>query len=341
MDSYQLKEYIIENNKVEFILQELGCQHIKYHSSTSGYWTCGNPPPSDNPQAITLYNNEFLNVVNYTKDMGERTDIFSLVGFINQCNFFESMLWCCNVLGLDYYHEVQQDLPESLRITKMLMKMKSNDEEEDDTPIRVLDERILNYYKPYVNDMFLKDGISYETQQEFEYGYDESTNRITLPIRSELGDLIGVKGRLFKEKLNEYDLKYLYIEPCNKSKVLYNIYKSHDYIKEKGYVFVGESEKFCAQLWSAGIKNSVAIAGHKLSKKQIELLSRLCVTIVICFDKDIIQSEIEKECDKFMDGLRVEYLLDVDGLLGEKEAPSDNIETFKKLIDNYKFLYKR
>jgi DNA primase len=189
--------------------------------------------------------------------------------------------------------------------------------------------------------MFLKkDGIDYNTQVEFEYGYDNSTNRLTIPIRSEIGDLIGVKGRLFKEELDENDLKYIYIEPCNKSKVLYNIHRSHNHIKEKGFLYVGESEKFCAQLWSMGIRNSVAIGGHRFSKKQVELISRLCVDIIVCFDKDITQQEIEKECSKFINGIRVEYLLDVDGLLGEKESPSDKRVNFEKLVSNYKFIYK-
>ena len=44
------------------------------------------------------------------------------------------------------------------------------------------------------------DGISYETQQEFEIGYDELTNRITVPIRSEMHDLVGVKVDYLKKQ---------------------------------------------------------------------------------------------------------------------------------------------
>ena len=45
--------------------------------------------------------------------------------------------------------------------------------------------------------------ISYETQIEFEIGYDESTNRITIPIRDEISSLVGVKGRLLKEEISK------------------------------------------------------------------------------------------------------------------------------------------
>ena len=38
-------------------------------------------------------------------------------------------------------------------------------------------------------------------RQEFEIGFDEETNRYTIPIRSELGDLVGVKARYFDRKV--------------------------------------------------------------------------------------------------------------------------------------------
>jgi DNA primase len=331
MDSYQLKEYIIENNKVEFILQELGCQHIKLHS---GYWTCGNPPPSDNPQAITLYNNEFLNVINYTKDMGERTDIFSLVGFINQCNFFESMLWCCNVLGLDYYHEPTLELPESLRITKMLMKMKSNDEEEDDTPIKVLNENILSYYKPYVSDFWYNDHVPYSVQREWELGFDESTNRITIPIRDELGQLVGIKSRIFKHDIKEWEQKFLYLEPCPRNKILYGYHKTNKAIKETGKCYCFEAEKSVHQLWSYGYRNSIAFMGKKVGQQQINKLSRIDCDIVLCMDKDVKKEEVEKLANRFIDGIQIYAIYDEDKVLGEKESPADDPEKWEYLVKN-------
>jgi DNA primase len=333
MDSYQLKEYIIENNKVEFILQELGCRSIKYHST--GYWTCGNPPPSDNPQAITVYNNEYLGVINYTKDLGtNKSDIFTLIEYINKCNFFESMLWCCNILELDYYHEPTLDLPESIRLTKMLMKMKSNEEEEDDTPIRVLDEKVLGYYKNYVNDMFLRDGISYSCQQEFGIGYDEESNRITIPIYDEIGSLISLKSRLFKEELSENELKYIYLYKCPRNKILFGLNKTHDYIRESGKVYISESEKGVMQLWSHGIKNSVGIGGKKIGKRQIEMLSRLNAKICFAFDKDVSQKELEEKANMFVDGIPIYAIIDVDNILEEKQSPMDDFDKWNILVKN-------
>ena len=58
-------------------------------------------------------------------------------------------------------------------ILKELIAMQNEGEEhEDDRPIVPISEAILGYYKPYVNQIFADDGISYETQQEFEIGFD-------------------------------------------------------------------------------------------------------------------------------------------------------------------------
>jgi DNA primase len=334
MDSYQLKEYIIENNKVEFILQELGCVSIKYHN---GYWTCGNPPPSDNRQAITVYNNEFLNVINYTKDLGtDKSDIFTLIEYINKCNFFEAMLWCCNILEIDYYHSPTFDLPESIRITKMLMKMKSNEEEEeDDTPIRVLDEKVLKYYKtPCVNDMFLKDGISYDCQKEFFIGYDEESNRITFPIFDEINSLVSIKARLFKEELSETDQKYIYLYKCPRNKILFGLNKTHDYIKENGMVYISESEKGVMQLWSHEVKNSVGIGGKKIGRRQVEMLSRLNANICFAFDKDVDQKELEDKANMFVDSIPIYAIIDTDNILEEKQSPMDNFDKWEILVKN-------
>lgn len=338
MDVKELKKYIIENDKVEYILENLNCQKIKFHNS--GYWTCGNPPPSDNPNAVTIYKDN-LKVINYTKDMPEPSDIFTLIEYYKGINFFKSLKWICDLLEVDFYRDSNEELPKELLITKQLMSMKtgSKREDEDDTPIKILDEFILSYYFKYVNDFWKNDGVSYSTQQEFEIGYDPETNRITIPIRLETGELIGIKGRLFKEKLSEYDQKFIYLFPCPKSKILYGYYKTYPYIKKEKKIFIGESEKMVGQLWTMGIYNSVSIGGHSFSKTQIQNLSRIGSDIIICFDKDIKLDQIQKECSKFPEWINVKYMYDKNNILTDKESPSDNNKNFEYLLKNNIYSY--
>jgi DNA primase len=332
MNASELKLWIYENNKIEELLESIGCHSVKYHAG--GYYTAGNFDGS-NKTAITIYVPQ-LNIVNYTRELPTPSDIFTLVEHNKGLNFFQSMKYICELFGLDFYAEPNQDLPYALQILKMLGSMKSGDKyEEDDTPVKPIPESILKYYRtPTVNDMFLKDGISYETQIEFEYGYDDCSNRLTIPIRDETGMLCGIKARLFKEHLSEDDLKYIYLEPCAKSKILYNYHRSYKHIKESNRAFVGESEKFCAQLWSYGYKNCISLGGKKISKVQIDKLIRLNAEIVLCLDKDVDHKELEEIASRFIDGVSVWAMFDREGILGEKESPSDKAEKWEYLVEH-------
>ena len=336
MDILAMKEYILENEYVPEILERLGCHHIK---NKGDYYTCGNPD-GDNPNAVTVYLNTNLTVVNYTRSLNSKQhhDIFDLAEFYLGINFFEAVKQLCDWCDLDYYKDWDEDLPESLKVTKMLLELNCGVDSEDDTaPLKPIPEKILSYYYPYVNDMFKNDNISYEVQRIFEVGYDDFTNRITIPIRDELNTLVGVKGRLFKDKLDEDDLKYLYIEPCNRSRVLFGLNLALPYILKEQRVYVVESEKGVMQLWSMGICNCVATGGKKVSQAQIDMLSRLCVEIVFCFDKDVEQSEIEELADRFIESVKIYALIDKKNILGEKESPSDNPDKFEKLLSENKY----
>lgn len=334
MDVMQLKSYIIEQSRVDEILQCIGCHHIHYHSS--GYWTCANKD-GDNKQAIVIWNNENLPCKNYTRQMTKldrKTDIIDLVCYTNNMAFPEALKYLCDILGIEYYHDFNADVPESLQITDLILKMNNHHEFDIDEPLKPISPKILTYYKNRVNDLFLNDHISYETQQEFQIGYDDFTNRITIPIFSEIGDLVGVKGRLFKKQLNEYDLKYIYLEPCQRSKIIYGLNKTIPYIKRAGKIFVPEAEKGVLQLWDYGDRNVGATGGKELSTQQIELLTRLSVDIILVQDKDVGIEELECTANKFVENIPIYYIYDKDNILDKKESPTDNPDKWMYLKKN-------
>lgn len=334
MDVMQLKSYIIEQSRVDEILQCIGCHHIHYHSS--GYWTCANKD-GDNKQAIVIWNNENLPCKNYTRQMTKldrKTDIIDLVCYTNNMTFPEALKYLCDILGIEYYHDFNADVPESLQITDLILKMNNHHEFDIDEPLKPISPKILTYYKNRVNDLFLNDHISYETQQEFQIGYDDFTNRITIPIFSEIGDLVGVKGRLLKKQLNEYDLKYIYLEPCQRSKIIYGLNKTIPYIKRAGKIFVPEAEKGVLQLWDYGDRNVGATGGKELSTQQIELLTRLSVDIILVQDKDVGIEELECTANKFVENIPIYYIYDKDNILDEKESPTDNPDKWMYLKKN-------
>lgn len=338
MDIESLKENILENDLIPVVLEEVGCHHIKHRD---GFYQCANPD-GDNTTAVCVYENTNLTTINYTRDItnGRKgSDLISLVEFYNNETFPHAIKWICDVLDIDYYSNPEDELPESLKLTKMLLDLQENDNvEEEEKPLKPISEKILSYYKPYVNNMFLEDNVGYETQSEFEIGYDEESNRITIPIRDDLGNLVGVKARYFYRKVPEDTMKFIYLEKCARSQILYGLYKTINFIKQKKRVFVVEAEKGVQQLWDAGYQESVATGGKKITQCQINKLTRLCVPIIFVFDKDVEKEELDSIAKRFIDEVEIYALIDKDDILSEKESPTDNIEKFEQLLD--KNIYK-
>ena len=334
MDIKKLKRIIFEQNKVEYILNDIGCKDIVRHDT---YYSCANYN-GDNRTAINQYfDTEYLNCINYTRDiryntkLNNPTSIIDLICYNKKINLFQCANYLCEILGVDYYSlQNNGDLPESLKLLQMLEDMSCGDyDEEENKPLKPISEKILTYYKPYVNLMFYRDNISYDIQKEFEVGYDDSTNCITIPIRDELGNLVGVKGRYLDETLKEN--KYVYIEKCARRKILYGLYKSYKYIKQKGIVYIGESEKFTMQMFSMGYYNCISTCGKKISKNQKMKIASLGVDIVFCFDKDVQKEELINLSEDFI-GANIYMIYDKDNILNEKESPTDNKDKWEILL---------
>ena len=335
MDVQYLKQKILDDGKVPNILQELGCHHIR---ERNGMVQAANVD-GDNPSAVCVYLNENLTCLNYTRqilpDGQTRTaDLLDLISYIRNCSFFETLKWLCEFCGYDYYQE-EEELPESLQILQMLTKMnkESSSEEDDNSPLKPISEKVLSYYLPYGNYLFERDNISLSTQKFFEIGYDPQANRITIPIRDEFGSLVGVKGRLLQEHIEDGQNKYLYLFNCNKSRILYGLHQNLDAILRQGKVFVGESEKFVMQLYDMGYYG-IATGGSKISKHQINMLTRLGVQIIFAYDKDIAKEQLDNIASQFVDGVPVYAIIDDDDILDDKQSPSDDKNKWLHLIKN-------
>lgn len=335
MDIRDLKEEILNRELISDILAELGCHHVR---DKGDYIQAGNKD-GDNPSSIVVYKNEYISCINYTRQItknGRAADIFDLIAYVKDCSFAEAMQFVCNLAGLEYYGE-RNDLPESLQILRMLKDMSVNDDDEDNSSVKPISEKILSYYLHYGNSMFEYDNISLEVQKEFEVGYCPQTNYITIPIRDSLGALVGVKGRYFGEP-DEIHSKYTYIERCNKGKILYGYWQNKDYIKNSKYIYIVESEKAVQQLASMDIRCCVSTGGKTISKYQVEEITRTGCTPILAFDKDVDEVELENISSMFMDGITVYAIIDKDNILDEKESPSDNPEKWTKLVNNH--IYK-
>lgn len=348
----ELKRYIYENEKIPFILAQLNFHSIKSYNNKK-YYTCGFKD-GNNKKALTIYNNEFLNIKSYTRTIinsnGFSPSLIDVVCFVKDLYISYTVKWLSEILDLNYYDNLYENIPPSVEWIDIMSDMEIKEKEDVEKPLKPIPEKILKYYFPYVNDVFFKDGITYKVQRLFEIGYDLYSNRYTIPIRDELGTLVGVKGRCFSKEVPKNEEKYIYIIPCAKTHILYGLYITYNYIKAKNEVIVVESEKSVLRLFSLGIFNTIAIGGHDLSKSQIIKLQALNVSeIVLCYDEDVYRLDNGKvskrlyveEINKFIVQQKVSIMVDIYGdILNKKESPADDIDKFK-IMYNKRIIIKK
>ena len=116
---------------------------------------------------------------------------------------------------------------------------------------------------------------------------DRFRGRIMFPIKSISGRVIGFGGRIIDS--NKKIAKYINSPESkiyNKSKTLYGIYESKQFIVKNDVCFLVEGYMDVVQLHEHGIKNVLATSGTSLTKDQIILIKRLTSNIIILFDGD-------------------------------------------------------
>lgn len=333
-DGKVLKQYIFENELVEKVLEEIGCEHIKYHRN-KGYWSCTNPD-GDNKFAVNIKNNKYLDVIDYTRDLGSNADIFTLVQYSKSFDYIKAYDYICGILGVD------TDLLPKLEEKQ---SRKKNDDEVDnkEEKLIVLDEKELSKYVPLLYIGWFREGIMPWTRNKFDLRYSYKENRIIIPLRHwETGELLGINARTTLEHYEDFGIsKYKLTPSYRKSRNLYGLYENKQRILEKGYAVVYESEKSVLKRDSLNDPTGIALGGKFLSDKQAEILLSLKVDIVISMDADVPLEEVLWMCDKLYqkNGRNVYYTVDNHGLMGEKDSIADLRVREFNLIFSERVLY--
>ncbi len=146
-----------------------------------------------------------------------------------------------------------------------------------------------SFYKNASENGFTKDYLN-ETGlviSNEDTHFDRFRGRIMFPIKSISGRILGFGGRIINS--NKKIAKYINSPESkiyNKSKTLYGIYESKQFIVKDDVCYLVEGYMDVVQLHEHGIKNVLASSGTSLTKDQIILIKRLTSNIVILFDGD-------------------------------------------------------
>ncbi len=345
MTALELKDFIFKNQKVPYVLEQIGCSNIVYHSNKD-YYSCSNARGGDcnNPAAINIKNNSYLNYRNYTRNVSydDGQDIICLVEYNMQMDFIESIKYIHKILGLQYSFYQKKEEKKRDDSWFIFSKFKKKREKCNVDDFERMNEDVLTDFVPYIHINLFREGIIGKTIKKFELGYSYKWKRTIFPIRYWLdGSLMGYNARSSIEHCEEFGIKKYFLTPGIKKEInLYGLWQNYQDIQKAGYVVVFEAEKSVLKRDSLNDPTGVALEGHFLSDEQVRIILGLNIKeVVIAMDKDVPIEEVWSMCEKFYGIRKVSYIYDEYNVLGPKDSPADTKNAFYKILFKYRRKY--
>lgn len=323
-----LKQLSENPNAIVELLEYFGCAKIKQNARYI-LFARDDRPESGLSISIPLDDNEACFVRDFARN--EWHNIISFLCKEKKLKFKDVLRAVKNILGLD---DTWNPKPKTYQLfggvySSIIRKI--------DAPIKVYNEDILDQYLAFGSERFLKDKISLEVQSKFKIGYDINSDRITIPIRDQHGDIMGIKGRRNYQPESDDDPKYLYLVPCQMSRTLYGYSENYGDMYG-GTIMVFESEKSVLQCASYGYNNAVALGSNNLSEHQAKMLLSLNPKrIIFMLDNDLPLEQTKRNAEVLksvctMRDLQIDYFDWTECLdLSSKSSPSDE---GKEVLDN-------
>lgn len=321
----EIKKYIYDNQRVEYILEVLGCHNIKYQHRHNYF--SASFPDGDNLQGINIDNSEYLNYRSFSRNVSYKDgkDLISLIEYIRGLSFIEALRYLHNVLHLEYRYAskpiAQKNKYDPLEVFKKIRRGYSNDVVQS----QVLDETVLKNHPPLLHIDWFREGIMPWTAEKFEIKYSYENQRIVIPHRYwSTGELVGLNMRTTVDQYEELGIPKYWITPAyQKTNNLFGVYQNYAHIQKAGYVVVYESEKSVLKRDSLGDYTGVALSGKTISSEQARILIGLNVDIIISMDEGVTLQEIRGLCSMFYHIRNVYYTYDTSNLLEKKESIAD------------------
>ncbi len=111
--------------------------------------------------------------------------------------------------------------------------------------------------------------------------------RLMFPLYDHRGNIIGYSGRVLGS--SDYSSKYINTSETiiyHKGLTFFGLNSAKESIKKEDAAILMEGEFDVISAFQEGITNAVAIKGTALTMDQVQLLSRFCKKIQLCFDTD-------------------------------------------------------
>lgn len=327
----QIKELLLEKpESIEHILDTFGFDKIRIdHKEIRCAYEQGSNPTA---VVIRLQDNENLFVKDYGRNLS--LDLINYLVKSKNIPFKDVMNAIKQELHLDSIYNYKKKVGLFGGLYDKLNRSNG------DIEVKTYPEEILEQYGNTPNILWLKDGISLETQRKWGVGYCVESQRITLPIRTSTGEIMAVKGRC-NYVPEEFEPKYLYLVQGPMSQTLFGYSENYSSLYENDVIVV-ESEKSVLIFDSWGYNNVVALGSNSLSTAQAKLLMSLNPkSITFMLDKSLSLENTKRNADLLqtfctMRQVKIKYWHWEDNItLDDKSAPCDDTkEEFEYILQN-------
>lgn len=176
--------------------------------------------------------------------------------------------------------------------------------------------------------------------------FDFFTARLMFPLIDHRGNIMGFSGRVLNDTFE--GSKYVNTRDTivyHKGSVFFGLNIAKEEIKKENRAIIMEGEFDVISSFQEGIGNAVAVKGTALSENQVNLISRFCQKVSLCFDEDSAGQEAIKRSLPILEkkGLTTTVVV-MDGK-DPDEAIRSNAIAFKKAVKNdvsvYDFLLEK
>ena len=337
----ELKEYIYEHEKIEYVLEKIGCHNVKYNEQKE-YWSACQPD-GDNPQGVNIRNNKYLDYRSFSRgiDYEDGKDLISLVETVKKMSFIESIKYIHKILDLPYEFKKAAPVVKKKDPLEVFRRIANRRKIINVDEIQSLENELLNDFVPMLHISWLREGIMPWARDKFNLAYSYKRKRIIIPIYHWLTkELVGFNMRTTVDNYEEFNIPKYWITPTyQKSNNLYGLAENYDAIISKKIVTVFESEKSTLKRYSLSDDTCVSLQGKAMSEEQARILIGLNAEIVIALDKDVDINEVRFICEKFYRIRKVSYIYDKWDLLKAKDSPADASSKIYDFLFKHRVVY--
>lgn len=196
--------------------------------------------------------------------------------------------------------------PDQVSVVSLVEEIRADrrqkaDPEQPDLPESLVERYAVDWYavqaavdngEPVPDSLtyMLRRGFSPEILEDWEFGYDGLTDRVTFAIRDENGKLVGFKGRAYDDRIPKYLVlgdkqqrrRYHGYDIYRPDRIVFGAHRLHP----GGTIVICEGEFNAIAVSARSGENSVALSGSYFSDRHARIIRNYADDVILFLDHD-------------------------------------------------------